>query len=33
MRFELPEEKKLVHETRIPIRWGDMDAMGQLVMC
>lgn len=30
MRFELPDEKKLVHETRIPIRWGDMDAMGHV---
>ncbi|MFX1677917.1 acyl-CoA thioesterase [Mitsuaria sp. CC2] len=30
MRFELPEDKKLVHETRIPIRWGDMDAMGHV---
>jgi acyl-CoA thioester hydrolase len=30
MRFELPENKKLVHEMRIPIRWGDMDAMGHV---
>ncbi len=30
MRFELPTEKKLVYESRIPIRWGDMDAMGHL---
>jgi acyl-CoA thioester hydrolase len=27
MRFEIPAEKKLVHETTLPIRWGDMDAM------
>jgi acyl-CoA thioester hydrolase len=30
MRFELPEQKKLVHEMVIPIRWGDMDAMGHV---
>jgi acyl-CoA thioester hydrolase len=30
MRFELPEHKKLTHETVIPIRWGDMDAMGHV---
>jgi acyl-CoA thioester hydrolase len=30
MRFVLPEEKKLVHEMVIPIRWGDMDAMGHV---
>jgi acyl-CoA thioester hydrolase len=30
MRFELPHEKKLVHEMVIPIRWGDMDAMGHV---
>jgi len=30
MRFEIPEQKKLVHEMRIPIRWGDMDAMGHV---
>ncbi len=29
MKFELPEKKKQVHQMRIPIRWGDMDAMGQ----
>ncbi len=28
MRFELPTEKKLTYEMVIPIRWGDMDAMG-----
>ena len=27
MRLEIPEAKKLVFESRIPIRWGDMDAM------
>jgi acyl-CoA thioester hydrolase len=30
MRFELPDRKKLVHEMVIPIRWGDMDAMGHV---
>ncbi len=30
MKFELPEEKKLVHEMVMPIRWGDMDAMGHV---
>jgi acyl-CoA thioester hydrolase len=30
MRFELPTEKKFVHETIIPVRWGDMDAMGHV---
>ena len=30
MRFEIPEDKKLVHEMSIPIRWGDMDAMGHV---
>jgi acyl-CoA thioester hydrolase len=30
MRIEIPEKKKLVHEMTIPIRWGDMDAMGHL---
>ena len=30
MRFTLPEKKKLVLEMRIPIRWGDMDAMGHV---
>ncbi len=30
MRIELPEHKKLVHEMVIPIRWGDMDAMGHV---
>ena len=30
MRFELPEQKKLTHEMVMPIRWGDMDAMGHV---
>ena len=30
MKIELPETKKLVHEMTIPIRWGDMDAMGHV---
>ena len=30
MRYELPELRKLVHEARFPIRWGDMDAMGHV---
>jgi acyl-CoA thioester hydrolase len=30
MRFDLPEHKKLTLEMMIPIRWGDMDAMGHV---
>lgn len=30
MKLELPETKKLVHEMTMPIRWGDMDAMGHV---
>lgn len=30
MRFHIPEEKKFVHEMRMPMRWGDMDAMGHI---
>jgi acyl-CoA thioester hydrolase len=30
MRFDIPEQKKLVFEMVIPIRWGDMDAMGHV---
>ena len=30
MKIELPELKKQVYETRFPIRWGDMDAMGHV---
>jgi acyl-CoA thioester hydrolase len=30
MKIEIPENKKLVYEMSIPIRWGDMDAMNHL---
>lgn len=30
MRFDLPERKRLTLEMVIPIRWGDMDAMGHV---
>lgn len=30
MRLPLPEGKKLVFQTSMPIRWGDMDAMGHV---
>ncbi|MET0383615.1 MAG: acyl-CoA thioesterase [Burkholderiaceae bacterium] len=30
MRFDLPEGLRLVHEMRIPVRWGDLDAMGHV---
>ena len=30
MRFDIPEQKKLTYEMVIPIRWGDMDAMGHV---
>ena len=30
MRIEIPERKVLVHEMVLPIRWGDMDAMGHV---
>ena len=30
MKFEIPELKKKVHEMIIPIRWGDVDAMGHV---
>ncbi len=30
MKFEIPEQKKLVYEMVMPIRWGDMDAMGHV---
>ena len=30
MRYRVPEQKKLVFETTLPIRWGDMDAMGHV---
>ncbi len=30
MRFDLPDDKILCFEMRIPIRWGDMDTMGHV---
>jgi acyl-CoA thioester hydrolase len=30
MRIEIPQSKKLVYEMLIPMRWGDMDAMGHI---
>ena len=30
MKLELPATKKLVHTMAVPIRWGDMDAMGHV---
>lgn len=30
MRLDIPEQKKLTYEMEIPIRWGDMDAMGHV---
>ena len=30
MKLELPQDKKLVHQMNLPIRWGDMDAMGHV---
>jgi acyl-CoA thioester hydrolase len=30
MKLDIPERKKLVYEMRMPVRWGDMDAMGHL---
>ena len=30
MRFDFPEGLKLVHEMRLPVRWGDLDAMGHV---
>jgi acyl-CoA thioester hydrolase len=30
MKLELPAHKKLVHTQQMPIRWGDMDAMGHV---
>jgi acyl-CoA thioester hydrolase len=30
MKLELPAQKKLVHTLAMPIRWGDMDAMGHV---
>ena len=30
MRIQIPEKKKLIYQMSIPIRWGDMDAMGHV---
>lgn len=30
MKLEIPEKKKFVFEMTVPIRWGDMDAMGHV---
>lgn len=30
MRFTLPEDKKPLHQMRIQLRWGDMDAFGHI---
>jgi acyl-CoA thioester hydrolase len=30
MRFEIPAARKLTYEMVIPLRWGDMDAMGHV---
>ena len=30
MRIEIPAHKKLVFDLTMPIRWGDMDAMGHV---
>jgi len=30
MRYEIPDIKKQVYECTIPMRWGDMDAMGHV---
>lgn len=30
MRIDIPDQKKLAYEMVIPIRWGDMDAMGHV---
>ena len=30
MKIDIPDKKKLVFEMTIPIRWGDMDAMGHI---
>ncbi len=30
MRLSIPEHKRFVHEVVVPIRWGDMDAMGHV---
>lgn len=30
MRLDIPEHKILVHETSLPILWGDMDSLGHV---
>jgi len=30
MRLDIPQDKKLVYTMTMPIRWGDMDAMGHV---
>lgn len=30
MRIQIPSQKKQVYQSTIPIRWGDMDAMGHV---
>lgn len=30
MKIEIPARKKLVHQLRFAVRWGDMDAMGHV---
>lgn len=30
MKYDIPDIKKLVYEMTMPIRWGDMDAMGHV---
>ena len=30
MKIEIPEHKKLVHQMRFTVRWGDMDVMGHM---
>jgi acyl-CoA thioester hydrolase len=30
MKIQIPEQKKQLFETRIPMRWGDMDALSHL---
>src|SRR6185295_10795959 len=30
MRLDIPDKKKLTFEMTMPIRWGDMDAMGHV---
>ena len=30
MRIDIPDRRKLTFEMLIPVRWGDMDAMGHV---